>query len=196
MEIQIRYATSEDAEKVRDVYAPYILSSLASFEIDVPTVEEMSTRITTIQKKFPWLVATLNGELVGYAYASSHRKRAAYQWSVESGIYLAQKAHRQGIGQALYSVLNQILSLQGFVRVYAGVSLPNDASVRFHESLGFKSIGVYKGVGYKAETWVDVGWWSLDLQASPKQPKAPLLPSAVVKRAATLLERVQIGSSK
>jgi phosphinothricin acetyltransferase len=124
--------------------------------------------------RFPWLVWEDAGEIKGYAYASEHRTRKAYQWSVEVSVYVREDARRLGVARALYGRLFEVLKRQGFYNAYAGIALPNDASVALHESLGFQKIGVYKAVGHKFGAWRDVGWWSLTLQEYNDSPKPPV----------------------
>jgi L-amino acid N-acyltransferase YncA len=117
---------------------------------------------------------------VGYAYASKHRERAAYQWSVDVSIYIRPHAHRRGIGRALYTSLFRVLALQGFYHAYAGITLPNPASVGLHEALGFQPVGVYQAVGFKLGAWHDVGWWRLLLRPLAEDPRRPVeLPTLV-----------------
>jgi L-amino acid N-acyltransferase YncA len=112
-----------------------------------------------------------HGEVLGYAYASAHRTRAAYQWSVDVSVYVQAQVQRSGVGCALYSSLFKLLTLQGFYNAYAGITLPNPGSVGLHESLGFRPVGMYRAVGYKLGAWHDVGWWQLTLQAPTLSPE-------------------------
>lgn len=114
------------------------------------------------------------GHLAGYAYATRHRVRGAYQWSVDTSVYIDEGYRRRGVGRGLYESLFAILAAQGYFNAYAGIALPNPASVALHESMGFERIGVYRGVGYKLGRWCDVGWWQRglrDRQRSPQQPQ-------------------------
>jgi phosphinothricin acetyltransferase len=138
----------------------------------------MSRRIASVLAFAPWLVCEIGGRVRGYAYASRHRERAAYQWSVDAGIYVHEDERRRGIGRLLYGSLFALLRLQGFVAAHAGITLPNAASVGLHEALGFRRIGVYPAVGYKLGAWHDVGWWQLRLVETPGQPSPPLSPAA------------------
>ncbi|MGB7443877.1 MAG: arsinothricin resistance N-acetyltransferase ArsN1 family B [Coleofasciculaceae cyanobacterium] len=170
----IRLVQASDAEQMLAIYAPFIKESSTTFELEVPTIEQLQQRIGTISEHAPWLVCEIEGEILGYAYASKHRQRAAYQWSVESSVYVGAKLRRKGVGKALYSSLFQLLQLQGFYNVYAGITLPNLASVALHENLGFSHIGTYELVGYKLGKWHDVGWWQLSLQSERSVPVSPL----------------------
>jgi L-amino acid N-acyltransferase YncA len=123
----------------------------------------MGRRIEATLANWPWLVCERDRQVLGYAYASRHRERSAYQWSCDVSVYVSASYRRVGIGRALYRSLFELLKLQGFRNAYAGITLPNPASVGLHESLGFKPIGVYQDVGYKLGAWHDVGWWELHL---------------------------------
>ena len=136
----------------------------------------MEQRIRDVQEKHPWLVFESSGAVLGYAYASTHRARKAYQWCVEVSVYVAAAARHRGIGRALYSALFDLLRRQGMVNAYAGITLPNAASVGLHESFGFRPIGVYPRNGFKFGKWHDVGWFELRLQ-DPAVPVAEPLPA-------------------
>ena len=169
----IRVAQPSDAEAVQAIYAPYVANTAISFELEAPSVEEVARRIKTVGQRYPWLVYELDGEIVGYAYATAHRERAAYGWSADGAVYLSPQAHRRGIGRALYQRLLAILKLQGVHSLYGGITLPNAGSVGLHEACGFVRVGVYEEVGYKFGAWHDVGWWGLKLNAPSKDPTPP-----------------------
>jgi phosphinothricin acetyltransferase len=154
------------------VYTPYVIDSVASFEELPPTAADMHDRILR-PPRLPWLVATRDRAVVGYCYASHHRERPAYRWSVDSSIYLAATEHGRGTGQALYRQLLPLLRDLGYVRAFAGITLPNDASVRLHEAMGFVPVGVFRGAGFKRGGWHDVGWWQRGLSDPPEQPPEP-----------------------
>jgi len=171
----LRLATEDDAAPIQAIYAPCVRETVISFEMEPPTVEEMRRRIAATLPRYPWLVCERGGEIAGYVYASSHRARAAYQWSVEVTAYVHVDHRRKGVGQALYTSLLRLLTLQGYYNAYAGIALPNPASVRLHESVGFQPIGVYHAVGYKHGGWHDVGWWERALAERPgAEPSPPL----------------------
>jgi L-amino acid N-acyltransferase YncA len=170
----IRLATPEDAPGVQAIYAPVVRETVISFELEPPTVEEIRQRIVKTLGQWPWLVCEREGGILGYVYASQHRTRPAYQWSVDVSVYVHANTRRLGVGRALYRSLFSLLTLQGFYQVYAGITLPNPASVRLHESLGFQPVGVYRAVGYKLGAWHDVGWWQLTLKERVTPPKPPL----------------------
>jgi L-amino acid N-acyltransferase YncA len=170
----IRLATEDDAGQILAIYAPIVRDTPISFEVEPPTVAVMRQRIADTLPRFPWLVCEQCGELQGYAYAGRHRARAAYQWSVDVSVYVHAQARRSGVGRTLYSALFRVLAMQGFCNAYAGIALPNPASVRLHESLGFQPVGIYRSVGYKLGAWHDVGWWQLSLQPHAVRPAPPI----------------------
>jgi L-amino acid N-acyltransferase YncA len=173
----IRLAEERDAEAIQRIYAPFVLHTAVSFEIEPPSVDEMRSRIVKTLARLPWLVCERNDDqennVIGYVYASPHRERPGYAWSVEVTVYVHEEHRRYGIGRALYTSLFQILKLQGFYNVCAGVTLPNPGSVGLHEAMGFKPVGVYRAVGYKLGQWHDVGWWQLALQPHSAAPAPP-----------------------
>lgn len=172
--IEVRLATINDTRQIREIYAPSILGAATSFETEVPSAEEMQSRIETILKKYPWIVCAVDEKIAGYVYASKHRDREAYQWSCECSIYMNNDFKGKGIGKELYQLLFQILKLQGFRNVYAGISLPNEASVHIHEKCGFKHFATYENIGYKFGNWHTVGWWKLQINDYDLQPPPPL----------------------
>jgi len=175
MEKVIRSAAAADAEAIRDIYAPFVTDSATSFETEPPEVSEMARRIDDLREKLPWLVYEADGEVVGYAYASPHRAaRKAYQWCVETSIYVHSGARKRGVGRALYVSLFELLRRQGYVNAYAGVTLPNPASASLHESLGFRPVGVYPRIGFKFGRWHDVAWFQLRLQEAAAPVPDPL----------------------
>jgi L-amino acid N-acyltransferase YncA len=169
----IRLATGDDAAQIQAIYAPFCTDTPVSFELEPPTVAEMGERIFKTLEQFPWLVWDEGGEALGYVYARPFRERPAYQWSTEATVYIRRDQRRRGLGKKLYSALFRLLVLQGYVNVYAGITLPNPASVGLHETMGFELVGIYKGVGYKHEAWHDVGFWQRPLQPQRLQPASP-----------------------
>ena len=163
---QVRIVRLSDAKAISEIYAPYVRDTVISFETVAPDEAEMAARISKISERLPWLAFEEAGEVLGYAYAGPHRERAAYQWSVDAGIYIGPKAHRRGAGRTLYSVLFEVVKRLGYHRVYGGITLPNAASVGLHEACGFKLIGIYPEVGFKFGKWHGVGWWGLDFETS------------------------------
>lgn len=172
--IGLRPAEQRDAEAVAAIYAPVVRDTFISFETEPPSAALMAERIEAAQRRYPWLVATVGDAVMGYAYGSALRPRAAYQWSVEVTVYVAEAARGKGIGRRLYGSLLSMLRAQGFHGAFAGIALPNDASVALHEAVGFRPLGVYKEVGFKFGAWRDVGWWRLALADTAAPPSEPL----------------------
>jgi phosphinothricin acetyltransferase len=153
-----------------------VSDSVISLEEEAPDADEMAQRIEGISARYPWLVAEEDGRVIGYAYASQHRERAGYRWAVEVAVYIGDGHRRKGVGGALYRSLLGLLARQGVRRVYAGIGLPNSASVALHESCGFELVGIYRRIGWKKSAWWDVGWWQLELPGS--DPPAEVGPPA------------------
>jgi phosphinothricin acetyltransferase len=167
-------ATADDASTIAEIYAPSVTDSVTSFEVSAPDEREMAFRILRILAQYPWLVCESGGEVIGYAYASAHRDRAAYRWSVDVSAYISAKVHRRGVGTALYSALFEILVLQRYRNAYAGITLPNTASEGMHSRAGFSLVGVYHHVGYKFGAWHDVGWFERSLLPPVANPPEPV----------------------
>lgn len=173
--LSVRLATPEDAPAVAAIYAPVVRDTAISFEAEPPDGAEFARRIAAILPAQPWLVAEETGRVLGYAYAGPHRARVAYQWSVEPSVYVAAEGRGRGVGRALYAALLATLRAQGFANAYAGVTLPNAASLRLHEAFGFEPVGVFKRAGYKQDRWHDVWWGALALtEAEAPPPRPPL----------------------
>ena len=169
---EIRPARPDDAGAIAAIYGPYVTDSLASFEEVPPGEEEMAARMSRAPA-LPWFVAERGGSPVGFAYGAQHRSRAGYRWSVDCSVYLAENERGRGTARALYQRLLPELTALGYVSAFAGIALPNDASVKLHESMGFELVGIYKSVGFKNGTWLDVGWWQRPLRDSPVSPQEP-----------------------
>ncbi len=183
MEYIIRLAAERDAEAIRAIYAPFVRDTAITFEVEPPSAEEIQRRIRDTLARFPWLVAAAGEHVLGYAHASAHRTRAAYQWAADVSVYVSPQCWRQGIARSLYSALLDLLRAQGFYSAHAGITLPNAASVGLHESFGFTPVGVYRAVGYKLGAWHDVGWWQCDLLPRVPAPVPPLaLPELIRER--------------
>lgn len=182
MMARIRLVCDNDAEALAAIYSPFVGQTAISFETIPPGRDEMRRRVAETAAIYPWLVCELDGDVVGYAYATQHRVRAAYRWSVDTSAYIGAAHQRRGIGRALYASLFEILRAQGFFNAYAGITLPNVPSVGLHEAVGFKNVGTYERVGYKLGTWHDVGWWQLRLQAHRESPDEPRSLSTVMAR--------------
>jgi phosphinothricin acetyltransferase len=172
-DLQIRQISLSDAKATLEVYRPYVETSIISFEYDVPDITEWETRIKTNTTNYPWLVCEYKNQIIGYAYGSKHRYRTAYSWSPESTVYLSEKFHRRGIATVLYETLFELLKLQGYVNVYAGVTLPNVKSEEFHIALGFYEVGIFKKIGFKFGRWHDTRWFQLHLVEHHDNPSKP-----------------------
>ena len=171
--MNIRVATLEDAEAIAEIYAPSVRDTAISFEETPPRGPEMARRIAATLPTHPWLVALDQDQVLGYAYATQHRSRAAYKWSADVSVYVASSAQWRGLAYQLYTRLFACLVEQGYVSVFAGIVLPNQASVGFHERMQFEPVGVYSNVGFKQGAWRDVGWWKRALQTPPPSPEPP-----------------------
>jgi phosphinothricin acetyltransferase len=159
----VRFARAGDADVIAAIYAPLVERTAISFETEPPDAAEIRSRIAAMPPDKPYLVAEVAGRVAGYAYASGVRGRAAYRFGVEVTVYVSQTYHRMGVGRRLYTALFALLRLQGYRRAFAGIALPNAASVALHEALGFTSAGVWHAAGYKFGSWHDVGFWELPL---------------------------------
>jgi phosphinothricin acetyltransferase len=188
----IRLATEVDAGQVLGIYGPFCYTHV-SFEVVAPSLEEMRQRMAALEGKLPWLVCDDGGTVLGYVYASLHKSRPAYQWSVDVSAYIADGCRRRGIGRALYTSLFRLLALQGYVNAYAGIALPNPASVGLHEAVGFKQVGIYHSVGYKNGTWHDTCWWERPLTERRHDP-APPVPLEVLRGTPSWTEAMSAGS--
>lgn len=168
----LRPAKAADAEGILKIYAPYVTDTAVSFEYDVPAPDEFAGRIETISERYPYLVCELEGETVGFAYASAHRERSAYMWNAELSVYIDKSHCRLGIGHSFYSALIEILKLQNIQTVYGGVAVPNENSEWLHKSLGFEAAGVYRKTGFKLGRWHDVVWYEKQIGSHTTPPRA------------------------
>ncbi|NTU78226.1 MAG: N-acetyltransferase [Chloroflexales bacterium] len=176
----IRLATEHDANQIRAIYAPIVTQTNFSFELTPPTVSELRQRINKTLERMPWLSCELDGVVAGYAYATPHRVRVAYQWSVEVSVYVHEQHRQRGVARALYTSLFDLLRLQGYYNAFAGITLPNESGARLHQSFGFQPVGVYRAVAYKRGAWHDAEWYQLKLQEHSSTPAVP----AVITRLA------------
>lgn len=170
----LRLASADDAAQIAAIYAPLVTDTAITFEIDAPTVDETRQRIVGTSMRLPYLVAEDAGHVLGFAYAGRHRTRAAYAWSSDVSVYVASGTRRAGIGRGLYTALLELLTVQGYANAFAGIALPNDASIGLHRAAGFEPVGVYRSVGYKLGTWWDVAWWQRRLPAAASTPPPPV----------------------
>lgn len=163
--IEIKTASEQDAAELLEIYRPYVEETAITFEYEVPSVEEFARRIRETKKRYPYLIAVCDGELMGYTYAGPFKERAAYDWSVETSIYVKMEKKRLGIGRALYAALEEMLARQGILNVNACIAYPKEEnthltmdSVRFHEKLGYQLVGRFHESGYKFHEWYDMVW--------------------------------------
>lgn len=178
----LRHADPErDGAACAAIYAPFVRASAVSFEEEAPDPDSFVERIATTTRTHPWLVLEKDGRVIGFAYASQHRARAAYRWAADVGIYVDPAHQGNGAGRRLYEALLELMRRQRLLVACAGITLPNDASVGLHEAFGFERVGVYRDIGYKAGAWHDVVWMQLALGgrgpgddgAPPPEPLAP-----------------------
>ena len=172
--MKVRLATADDAAAIASLYAPYVSATAVSFETEPPDAAAMRGRIESNGDLYPWFVACGEDEaILGYAYACAFRARKAYRFSVETTVYVADGAHRRGIGGTLYARLLPLLEAQGFTQAIAAITLPNEGSVRLHEAHGFSQAGVYRQVGWKLGEWRSVGLWQRQLAPLSAMPEEP-----------------------
>jgi phosphinothricin acetyltransferase len=161
--IMIRAIRPEDATQICAIYNYYIENTIVTFEETPVSESEMKSRIVQNTQKHPWIVYEQEGAIIGYAYASEWKSRCAYKYSVETTVYLKNDATGRSVGSKLYGELIRLLRDKSMHAAIGGIALPNDASVALHEKFGFEKIGQFKQVGYKFDTWIDVGYWELIL---------------------------------
>ncbi len=159
--MNIRKVEAADAAQIADVYNYYILNTHHTFETEALTVAEMENRIVETSEEYPYLIAEFDGVIQGYIFAAQFKLRQAYKHSVEVSIYVRNQAKQKGIGSELYEQFLEELAETDVHALMAGISLPNDASVRFHEKLGYEKVAHFREVGYKLGRWVDVGFWEM-----------------------------------
>lgn len=169
--ITIKPATCSDANEMLAVYAPYVSNTTVSAEYEPPSLAEFKRRINCYTEKLPWIVCRIEGKVAGYGYASPHRTRAGYQWSVETSIYVAEDFHRRGVASAVYCALIESLKIQGYYNIFVGITSPNERSVKFHTAMGFVISGSYQDSMYKFGEWRDVLWMAKSLRKHDGQPK-------------------------
>lgn len=190
----VRLAREADAERLLEIYAPLVHETPISFELTPPSLEEYRGRIATVLETTPWLVCEEGDAILGYAYASKFRPRPAYQWTIETTVYVHANHQKRAVGRALYETLFACLRLQGYRSALAVIALPNPASVALHQKAGFERVGVIHHVGFKLERWHDVGFWELTLQGLPTPPPAPRSLIAV-SRSAQFRAALEKGAS-
>ena len=190
--LNIRLAEERDIPAMLAVYAPYVEETAVSFEYAVPSPEEFRSRLFRVLECYPWIVAEQEGRILGYAYASRFHPRAAYDWSVETSIYVQRQARGRGFGPRLYEALEAMLRAQNVLSAYACIALaetPDEyldhTSIRFHERMGYRLTGTFPNCGYKFERWYGMVWMEKRLvpaDALESRKPAPLLPFPSVRR--------------
>ena len=165
MDITIRTARPEDAEALLRIYAPYVRETAVTFEYQVPSLPEFQDRIRRTLVRYPYLTAESGGQLLGYAYTSPFKSRAAYDWAVETSIYVDRALRRQGVGQRLYDALERASAAQGILNLNACIAVPMGEdpyltrdSVLFHQRLGYRNVGEFQQCGYKFGRWYNMCW--------------------------------------
>ena len=193
-EISLRVATEKDAAQALEIYAPYVLDTAVTFEWEVPTLEEFQNRMMRTLQKYPFIVAEQHDLIVGYTYASPFRSRRAYDWAVESAIYVRKDCRRSGAGRKLYNALETVLKLQGILSINACIAYSNKEderltkdSFRFHERMGYSLAGEFHDCGYKFDTWYNVVWMEKTIGPHTDDVSQPLafsrLSQAEIERA-------------
>ena len=163
----IRPATPADAAGMLSIYAPIVRDTAISFELVPPSLQDFEDRVRHVVGAWAWLVAERDGTILGYAYGSAHRERPAYKWSTETTVYVHLSHRGQGVGAQLYRALLPQLANRGYCNAFAGIALPNEASVALHQAVGFQRIGAFPSVGRKFDEWHDVAWFHRKLREQP-----------------------------
>ena len=156
--MNIWIATSEDARELLNIYKYYVDNTAITFEYDTPTIEEFENRIINTLVKYPYIVAEKDNKIYGYTYASAFKGRRAYDWAVETSIYVEANSSRNGVGTLLYNELERYLKLQNIINVNACITYPNEKSENFHKKFGYKTVGHFTKCGYKFGQWHDMFW--------------------------------------
>lgn len=177
-EVNIRIATAQDAAALLDIYAPYVENTAITFEYTVPSVQEFERRISNTLQTYPYLVAEVDKEIVGYTYAGPYQERSAYQWAVEVSIYVKKTAKKMGIGKTLYQALETILNLQHISNLYACIADTDEEdpyltkdSILFHQRLGYRQVGKFTQCGYKFNRWYNIIWMEKQIQVHTVPPE-------------------------
>jgi L-amino acid N-acyltransferase YncA len=173
----VRSASPQDAAACVSIYRPYVENTVISWEIEVPSVDEMASRIASAQKAHEWLVLEHDDQVIGFAYGHALNRLPSYKWSTETGIYVSGDHHGAGCGRKLYTQVLRRLTEHGYRRAFAGITQPNEASNAFHRSFGFQDAGLYRRVEWKHNNWHDVAWMQLDLLGPTDQdgPPGPII---------------------
>lgn len=171
MNVDIEIAKPEDAKRILEIYKPYVLNTAITFEYEVPSIKEFRQRIINTLKKYPYLIAKINNQIVGYAYTSSFKNRAAYNWSVETSVYVDVDHRNIGIGKVLYQELENISKMQNILNMNACIAIPNEGSVLFHQHMGYVQVAYFHQCGYKLDKWYDMIWMEKMLGEHKKSPE-------------------------
>lgn len=157
--VQIRFADPmRDSAAILAVYAPYIEKTAITFEIEIPSQKDFAQRVAGIAAQFPYLLLEIDGELAGYAYAHRQAERAAFDWNAELSIYLKEGCTGKGLGRTLYSLLEELLAMQGYVNFFGVITASNATSIAMHTKMGYRLVGLHEHTGYKFGQWHDVAW--------------------------------------
>ena len=193
--LTLRFATPTDAEALVAIYAPYIQKTAITYEYEIPSVTEFAERIRTYSAKYPYLVAEVNGTPVGYAYACPLGSRPAFDWAVETAIYIREDCKGRGLGKALYEKLESILTAMGIRTVTAAVATVDhddpyltDASIRFHLAMGYTPVGTFRNAGCKFGRWYDLTWLEKAIGTYETQPPHPKTVHEVMNEALDILK--------
>ncbi len=188
----LRVAGADDAARIAEIYRPYVEKTAVTFEETPPGAEEMRSKIDKVGSIFPWLVFEEGGEVLGYAYASRYRERAAYRWSLEDSVYVREDAVGRGIGKALLGSLIELLRELGYVKLYAVITPPNTSSVALHEKFGFVPLCRFRDTAFKHGCWQAIDWMELSLREPAAAPAEPIpFPEFDVSRPERLAEMLE-----
>lgn len=171
-EFVMRFAEKSDAEAILKIYAPYVINTSITFEYDIPTIEEVRTKMEKIKENYPYIVCESYKQIIGYAYANNYMEGDAYNWNVELSIYVDKRYNHKGIGKGLYTCILEILAHQNVKNVYARITTPNHNSMRLHEFFGFKKLGFYPNCIYKLGRWHNINLMGRNLGNYKEYPKA------------------------
>ncbi|MGI6000020.1 hypothetical protein B5E77_07510 [Lachnoclostridium sp. An131] len=167
----IREASPSDASRLLAIYRPYVTDTTITFEYEVPSLNEFTSRMEKIRKRYPYLVCEEDGQIIGYAYADTYMIRPAYDWCAEVSIYVDREKRGMGVGKKLYESLFARLREMHVLNLYAVITSENEKSLAFHEKLGFQNFAVFEKAGYKQGRWLDVTWMQLFLGEHKEHPE-------------------------
>jgi L-amino acid N-acyltransferase YncA len=170
----IRIAKAGDAAQIAEIYRPYVEKTAITFEEEAPTAQEIAEKIAKVGAVFPFLVLEEGGEVLGYAYATRYRERAAYRWSLEDSVYLREDSVGRGLGKVLLQALIEILRELGYIKIYAVITPPNPVSIALHRKFGFEPLGRFASTAFKLGAWQAIDWMELTLREPPPRPEEPL----------------------